>query len=109
MCSTKQTKQEPPNVFQSGVAKEEKEGSVPLRLFLVSVHSFLTHWETGKYCLVRVSRFFPFLVRPDICALFNDLITEVLHLEFLIPLRNSVHLVNKTSIPAPLNMPLRRE
>lgn len=41
---------------------------------------------------------FPFLVRPDICAIFNNLITEVLHLEFLKTLRNPVNLKIKAEL-----------
>lgn len=40
-----------------------------------------------------------FLVKPDIYAIFHDLITEVLHLEFLKTVKNAVNLVNKASVP----------
>lgn len=46
--------------FQSGVVEEDKMGNISLCIFLVSVHFFLNHLETGKYCLVQISRFFSF-------------------------------------------------
>lgn len=56
--------------------KKKKKGNISLCIFLVSVRSFLNHLETGKYRLVRISRFFSFLVRPDIYAIFSDLINR---------------------------------
>lgn len=49
-----------------------------------SLHFFLNHWKVGNIARFFFSLFkFLFLVKPDICAIFNDLITEILHLEFL--------------------------
>lgn len=45
------------------------------------------------------------MVRPDIYAIFNGLITEVLNLDFLKTVRNSVNLINKTSVPAAPSFP----
>lgn len=46
--------------------------------------------EAGKF-----ASFFFILLKPDIYAIFNNLVMEVLHLEFLRTIRNLVDLVSK--------------